>query len=652
MPLDLAALLVEAGAASAADVQRALERQRQAGGALDTALLELGLVEEGELVRFLARASGLPPAPLELAADPALRAVFPARVAERHGLAPFHLRGGELAVAVTHPLDLPALEELSFMLSLKVVPHVAPEWRVRRLLAQLFGGELAGRFAALASRKGARPAPAPAPGPAAGGEAGPGAESPDDEPAITFTFGLAEPEEPLAAALAHALESDLEALLGDATPPAPTSGTAPRWSRDEAFAALEAATGRDEVVAVALRYTLDFFEAAALLAVTRARVVGHDAVGWPDARERCRAVRLDRDEAGLLRAVLGTSGPYLGPVGRDPGNEKLLAGLGRAWPRTALVYPVSLRERTVCLLYADNGEAPVSPSRLGDLLLLLGAVGAALERVLVRGKQARAAAPAGEVSAGWAVREPGRAAGEAPGAPAPLPAAAPLPPPRDAAEAVARLGAAPRGSPARAELIARLAQQGPEAAAALRAAFPGPVEVAGRGAEIPVEERGPLLAALVALGPVATPYVIDLLREADPARRRLAALLLGRGADPAAFLPLADAALDVDRGARDAALGALAQQRTHPEFRPVLERLRRSLVAGEGDRRARAARALGALGDEEAIPLLVQALDAAEPVHGAAEAALEALTGASGAGAEGWLGWWRERRGRRREGGP
>jgi HEAT repeat protein len=225
--------------------------------------------------------------------------------------------------------------------------------------------------------------------------------------------------------------------------------------------------------------------------------------------------------------------------------------------------------------------------------------------------------------------------------------ATPEPPPRDAPEAVARLAAAPRGSPARSELIARLAQQGPEAAAALSAAFPGPIEVTGRGPEIPVEERGPLLAALVALGPVATPYVVDLLRDADPARRRLAALLLGRGADPAGFLPLADAALDVDRGARDGALAALAQQRSHPDFRPVLERLRRSLVTGEGDRRARAARALGALGDEEAIPLLVQALDGAEPVHGAAEAALEALTGASGAGAEGWLGWWRERRGRR-----
>jgi len=663
VPLDLAALLVEAGAASAADVQRALERQRQAGGALDTALLELGVVDEGTVVRFLARASGLPPAPLDIDLDPSLRGVFPARVAERHGLAPFRVKGGELSLLATHPIDLSGLEELSFMLSVSLVPHVAPEWRVRSLMAQLYGGELSARFAAVAERVSAGRAPAspPATSIAAAFDDSRRDAAGSEEPEITFTFGLADPEEPLAAALAQALEGEaIEALLGDAAVPEPTPGTPPRWSRDDAFAALEAAVGRDAVVAVALRYALDFFEAAALFAVTREHATGHDAVGWPGARERCRSTRLERDEAGLLRAVLGTSGPYLGPVAHDPGNEKLLDGLGRAWPRTALVYPVSMQGRTVCVLYADNGEAPVSPARLGDLLLVLGAVGAALERVLRRAKKARAGEPAVEA---WAVREPARAAATAgtTAPPAPMastsstaavaPGRVPAPaeprPPLGAAEAVARLTAAPRGSPARAELIGRLVQQGPEAAAALRAGFPGPIEVSGRDPEIPVEERGPLLAALVALGPVATPYVVELLRDTDPARRRLAALLLGRGGDPAGFLPLADAALDVDRGARDGAVAALAQQRGHPEFKPVLERLRRSLVVGEGDRRARAARALGALGDEEAIPLLVQALDSAEPVHGAAEAALEALTGASGAGAEGWLAWWRERRGRR-----
>jgi hypothetical protein len=92
-------------------------------------------------------------------------------------------------------------------------------------------------------------------------------------------------------------------------------------------------------------------------------------------------------DVGLVRTVLAAGGPYLGPVARDEGNEALLSGLGRAWPRTALVYPITLRERPVAVLYADNGAAPVSPRRVGDLLVLLGALGAALERILREAKR-------------------------------------------------------------------------------------------------------------------------------------------------------------------------------------------------------------------------------------------------------------------------
>ena len=404
MPLDLAALLVEAGIASAADLERALARQRESGGALDTALLELDLVEEGDLLRLLARASGLPPAPPDPPPDPRVRRVLPARVAERHAMAPFRLEGQQLALAVAHPVDVTGLDELSFMLSLELVPYVAPEWRVRELIAKVYGDPLPQRMVALAERVRAK---------ARGADRDrdhnrDGERDLDRAPALFF--GRADPEEPLAAALAQVLEgAEGDALLrGALEPEEPPEAPPPRWSRDQAFAALEAAGGRVLVVAVALRYARDFFEAAALLAVTREHVGGHDALGWPEARARCRSVRLDRDRAPLLRAVLETRGPYLGPVARDPGNDELLAALGRGQPRTALVYPVVLRDRVVCLLYADNGEAPVSPGRLGDLLLVAGALGVAFERILRQGKRDRAELPPPGAT-GWAAREPAQA---------------------------------------------------------------------------------------------------------------------------------------------------------------------------------------------------------------------------------------------------
>jgi type II secretion system (T2SS) protein E/HEAT repeat protein len=741
VPLDLAGLLVEAGAADPDAVERALARQREVGGALDTALLELGVVDDGTVALFLSRASGLPPPPAgAVDPDPRARRVFPARVAERHALAPFRLDGQELSLLAAHPVDLAALDELSFMLSLRLVPYVAAEWRVRELQSRLYGAALPERLAAVAEgvRRAARaaeaaPAATPAPvadppppetpefavaAPAAeaapvnepppgGEEATAAAAAADADAAFAIDealeaasardaaataapaepprgpFGVV-PEDPLALALAQAGEA-----LDDAGADASGDG-APRWTVEEAFAALGAARDRDEIVAVLLRYARDFFDAAALFAVAKDRVAGQDASGWPSARERCRAVHVAVEAVALFRAAIAAAGPYLGPVARDETSAQLLAALGRPWPHTALVYPILLRDRAVCVLYADNGDAPVSPGRIGDLLLVLGAAGAAFERVLRDAKRARgAAAPASgespsasaapppraappeapphdrvmepplphpeadEAHVEWEAREPGRlpappagpvlevpeeayavaSAGEALGPAEPF----------EAQRAVAALVASRRGSGDRARAVARIVQHGPEAAAALKGAFPGPQDPGAEGR--PVAERGPVLAAFAALGSVASPYLIALLSDPDPARRALAAELLGRAGDAAALLPLAEAVLDRDPAAARAALAALAALRGHPEFHPVLDRLRGALLGGDAERPAQAARALARLGDAETVPLLVEGLRGGPQLAHACIEALEVLTARRfGDDAAAWVAWWRAHR--------
>ncbi|MFL5260964.1 MAG: hypothetical protein ACJ79L_00990 [Anaeromyxobacteraceae bacterium] len=742
MPLDLAGLLVEAGAADPDAVERALVRQREAGGALDTALLELGVVDDGTLALFLSRSSGLPPPPAgAVDPDPRARRVFPARVAERHALAPFRLDGQELSLLAAHPVDLAALDELSFMLSLRLVPYVAPEWRVRELQSRLYGGALPERLAAVAEavRRAARAAEAAPPAPSAPVEDAPppatpefavaapaGEEAPLREPAAAgeqaaaaatahgadadAAFAIDEapeaapagdgaaptaspesprgpfgvvPEDPLTLALAQAGEA-----LGDADAQASADGP-PRWTVEEAFAALGTARDRDEVVAVLLRYARDFFDAAALFAVAKDRVAGQDASGWPSARERCRAIHVAVEAVALFRSAIAAAGPYLGPVARDDANAQLLAALERPWPHTALVYPILLRDRAVCVVYADNGDAPVSPGRIGDLLLVLGAAGAAFERVLRDAKRARGspAPPSDDGAPGSAAPAPRAAAPVDPAAPAlpalepPLPhaeadeahvewearepgrlPAPPLGPVLEAAEeayavasagealgpagpfdpqrALAALVAARRGSADRARAVARIVQHGPEAAAVLKDAFPGPQDPGAEGR--PVADRGPVLAAFAALGRVASPYLIALLSDPDAVRRALAAELLGRAGDASALLPLAESVLDRDPAAARAALAALAALRGHPEFRPVLDRLRRALLGGDAERPAQAARALARLGDAEAVPLLVEGLRGGPQLAHACIEALEALTARRfGDDPAAWIAWWR-----------
>jgi len=839
----LATLLVQEGAVTLEALARAQAQQRAQGGSLDTALLELRLLGERPLLAALARASGLPPAPPAALdePDPRSRRVFPAKVAERHGLAPFRLEGKELHLLATWPVDVAALDEISFMLSLHLVPHVAPEWRVWELRRRVYDAALPERFRSLAARlreEEARapepaeqePAPEPAeasapPSPAPPGPEGQqprrpapaGAVPPLAEEGALAGVALDEavaaapspsaPIAPLARALAEAVELAEAEVEAAPLPPAP-AGPAEAWHRParwtlaEARQALSSAASRDEAVTALLRYALGFFEHAALLATSRGELHGHDALGGdPKARARARAVVLPCGDAGIVRAVVETGGPYLGPPGPDPVVDGLLQGLGRGPPRTMLLYPVQIRDRVVCLLYGDNGEAPVSPGRVGDLLLLASEVGAALLRILAARKVAGVEAPARpepvapeapaaaeptELSWEALAPVPTAAAGlpplrldllpaSAPGAPEPLPPPELLAPPEPLAEpgplappdplaapelrpppaaisepgrlsapeplaepgpmalavpaeplrsdgppvpaeplvaqplpeptlaerveppdgevtgavdgsavaeaqpgpgpepevalptldpreaftpppafdpviAVKQLTTTRRGSAARARLLAQLALHGPESAAALAEALPGPVTARDPGGEeaLPLAERGPVLEALCALDIVATPWLVAVLSDPDPRRRRYAAMVLGQVGDPAAFLALSDRIFDADPGVSEAAMAALSGLRGHPDFRPVLERLRRALH-GEAPRPAFAARALVELGDGGAVGPLIALLEGAPGTVAAAEEALEALTARRlGRDPSAWSAWWQAHRGQRR----
>jgi len=687
MPKDLAALLVEEGAVPADVVERALARQRELGGALDTALLELGAIPEAQLASCLARAAELPQAPDSAwaAADPRARRVFPSRVAERHGLAPFALEGRELALVATYPVDLGLLDEISFMLSLHLTPHVGPEWRVRDLIHRIYGGPLPQRLAALS---GAAPVEAhPPPSPAEERPAEPRAPPPTTAAAAAgFTADGQEPLEPLAAALAQALESveitvddgdlptagapspddalaeaaeaaeaDLpEEGLAEEPPQALDRSAPPHWTLDEARAVLAGARHRDEVVLIALRYARDFFEFAAMFAVTHDAVAGHDALGVEEGRDRARAVAIWASDPGIFRTVLEMQSPYLGPVvAGAAGTDAVLHGLART-PRTVLVYPMLLRDRIVCVLYADNGEAPVSARRLGDLLLFLSTVGGAFERIIRdrKGRGRRAVAPAPAVEPERAPEPPAIAAPVEPPfatfsssveepAPDPQPpfeaVPAPEPPVEAPAEAPGKTGIlwpAARGAAAEPAAPARGASATADSLAALEEQFfsGGPGDVAG------VEEPAPEPSS-PAPEPVAPPPAPT--RTPPPIASPPAAATVGA---------LADRALDADPAISAAACAALGNLRRDPAARQAGDKLRRALLSGISSRSTRAAHALGALRDVDAIPLLIQVLEASDAETAAAAA--DALAGITlqrlGPDARKWLTWWKANRGRGR----
>jgi MshEN domain len=660
VPRDLAALLVEEGAVSEDALERARARQREAGGGLDTALLEEGAIDEEALVGYLARASGLPAVGREAwdADDPHARRVFPGPVAGRHALAPLALRERELTLATAYPPDLAQVEDISFMLSLHLAPQVGPEWRVRERIHRLYGLPLDARLAALATaarrRMEASAAPAGEPGPApdgggfdtgaapwdaaaadgARGSAAPDAAAQDVPAPATGPEGTASapggafhrerggevtfraPEEPdtdpeaIAAAFAEAIvagarEPDggaVSAASEDGGPP-PDRSAPPGWSLEEARSALAAATTRDEVLLVALRYARDFFPCAATFVVARDAIAGHDALG-PEEHERdaCRATAIWASDPGIFRTVLENGSPYLGPPTPAPGTDAILQALGRGTPRTVLAQPIAVRDRAVAILYADSGDQLVPPG-VGDLLLAVSTAGMALERIVLARKRARADPDA------WAARDPHDLAGRPRG---------PRREPQEWSATEPGRGGAP-------VIAAREERPDPTSAAvatSIRTRLPTPTAT---------PTAPPTPTSTSRASPDLTEVEIDLDLGDFPSR-------------------LADRALDADPAVAADAHAALAALPRSPRRRLALEKLRRALVSSAPPLAARAAKALGAVREGDAIPLLVQALDAgsAETARAAA-AALEAITlQRLGADAQAWVAWWKENRGRRR----
>ncbi len=157
----LSSLLVEDGIVSVKQMEEALQRQVIFGGELDTVLLEMGVLDEETLCRYLSLATGLPVADLStLEEDWADRAPRPigAETARSFGVVPLRQEEGLLHLFVSAGVERSKLEELSYLLGVTVVPYVVPEPRLHALAVQVYGGEVDRRFRALLERLGPVPA--------------------------------------------------------------------------------------------------------------------------------------------------------------------------------------------------------------------------------------------------------------------------------------------------------------------------------------------------------------------------------------------------------------------------------------------------------------------------------------------------------------
>jgi len=135
----LASILVEAGVVSEAQVQAALERQRETGLRIGETLVEMGAATEEDIGWALARQLGLTFVEPQLEAlDPQLTASFPPAMLRRLDAVPLVRDSGRLSIALADPLDPRVIAELERVSRCSLDITVATPSAIRKVLGEVF----------------------------------------------------------------------------------------------------------------------------------------------------------------------------------------------------------------------------------------------------------------------------------------------------------------------------------------------------------------------------------------------------------------------------------------------------------------------------------------------------------------------------------
>jgi type IV pilus assembly protein PilB len=138
-------LLVEDGLATPDEVEHALKIQGERGGRLCTILMDLGHLDESDLVSFLAKRFALPHLDLgDLDLDVEVVKYVSPEFAKENQIVPVDRVGGMLTIAVVYPLSTSQLRELEEVSRLSVKQIAATRTDVMKVIRAYYDMTLPG----------------------------------------------------------------------------------------------------------------------------------------------------------------------------------------------------------------------------------------------------------------------------------------------------------------------------------------------------------------------------------------------------------------------------------------------------------------------------------------------------------------------------
>lgn len=139
-------LLKADGLIDDAQLQKALEIQKETKERLGTVFIESGMITEQQFIDAMARQLGINYVDLTKMHIPTEMArVLPKNIAKKHSVVPIRLNKDELVLAMVDPMNFVAIDEVRTATRKRVSPRIAQSAAVDKAIATLYGNEGAAR---------------------------------------------------------------------------------------------------------------------------------------------------------------------------------------------------------------------------------------------------------------------------------------------------------------------------------------------------------------------------------------------------------------------------------------------------------------------------------------------------------------------------
>jgi type IV pilus assembly protein PilB len=138
-PDRLGDLLVKEGLITRDQLQQALQEQRSSGMRLGYSLVKLGIIQELEITKMLARQYRVPAVDLgRFEVDEKILRLIPSDVAVKHHVLPLKREGRTLTVAMAEPNNVSIIDDLKFITRYDVFPVIAGEFTLRNQIEKYY----------------------------------------------------------------------------------------------------------------------------------------------------------------------------------------------------------------------------------------------------------------------------------------------------------------------------------------------------------------------------------------------------------------------------------------------------------------------------------------------------------------------------------